>query len=59
MQQARETYGGGGDVGEIGGNAWGVDNIVEGELIDERGSLEKEGQWLQHISDPAQRAIRG
>jgi len=33
-------------VGEISGNTWGVDNIVESELIDERAGLEEEGQWL-------------
>lgn len=36
----------GGDVGEIGGNAWCVDDIVEGEFVDERAGLEEEGQWL-------------
>lgn len=40
------TYGLGGDVGEIGSNTGGVDNIVEGELIDERAGLEEEGQRL-------------
>ena len=43
---AFSTYGLGGDVGEIGSNTWGVDNIVEGELIDERAELEEEGQRL-------------
>ena len=33
-------------MGEIGSNTWGVDNIVEGELIDERAELEEEGQRL-------------
>ena len=33
-------------MGEISGNTWGVDNIVESELIDERAGLEEEGQWL-------------
>ena len=33
----------GADVGEIGGDAWGVDDIVEGELVDKRARLEKEG----------------
>lgn len=33
-------------MGEIGGNTWGVDNIVEGELIDERAVLQEEGQRL-------------
>jgi hypothetical protein len=38
--------GDGGDVGEIGGHAGGVDDIVEGELVDERAGLEEEGQRL-------------
>lgn len=33
-------------MGQIGGNTGGVDNIVEGELIDERAVLEEEGQRL-------------
>ena len=36
----------GADVGEIGGDAWGVDDIVEGELVDERACLEEEGEGL-------------
>lgn len=38
--------GDGGDVGKIGGHAGGVDDVVEGKLVDERASLEKEGQRL-------------
>lgn len=33
-------------MGEIGSNTGGVDNIVEGKLIDERAVLEEEGQRL-------------
>lgn len=33
-------------MGEIGGNTWSVDNIIEGELVNERGELEEEGQRL-------------
>ena len=38
--------GDGGDVGKVGGHAGGVDDVVEGKLVDERASLEKEGQRL-------------
>jgi len=38
--------GDGGDVRKVGGHARSVDDIVEGELVDERASLEKEGQRL-------------
>lgn len=34
-------------MGEIGGDTWGVDDIVESQLIDEWGGLEEEGQWLR------------
>lgn len=33
-------------MGEISGNTWGVDDIVEGQLIDEWAGLEEEGQRL-------------
>lgn len=33
-------------MGEVGSNARGVDDIVEGELIDQRGELKKEGERL-------------
>jgi hypothetical protein len=36
----------GGDMGEIGRNTWGVDNIIESQLINVWGVLEEEGQWL-------------
>lgn len=39
----------GGDVREVGGNTGGVDNIVEGELIDERGELQEQGQGLWRV----------
>ena len=32
---------------KVGGHTGGVDDIVEGELVDERASLEKEGQRLR------------
>lgn len=34
---------------QVGGNTGGVDNIVEGELIDERGELQEQGQGLWRI----------
>lgn len=34
---------------EIGSDTGGVDDIVEGELINERRELEEEGQGLRHI----------
>ena len=34
-------------MGKVGGHAGGVDDIVEGELVDERASLEEEGQRLR------------
>lgn len=34
---------------EVGGNTGGVDNIVEGELIDERGELQEQGQGLWRV----------
>lgn len=37
---------GSGDVRDIGSNTGGVDNIVEGELRDERRGLEEEGERL-------------
>ena len=43
------TYGGGGNVREIGSDTGGVDDIVEGELVNERRELEEEGQGLRHI----------
>lgn len=33
-------------MGQVSGNTGGVDDIVEGELVDERGVLEEEGQRL-------------
>jgi hypothetical protein len=40
------TYGGRGDVGEIGSDTEHVDDIVESELRDGLVRLEEEGQWL-------------
>ena len=41
------TYGDRGDVREIGSHAGGVDNIIEGQVINERGSLQQEGERLE------------
>jgi len=30
-------------VGQVGGDTWRVDNIVEGEVVDQRAGLEEEG----------------
>jgi hypothetical protein len=40
------TYGNRGDVREISSNTGGVDNIVEGKVINERASLQQEGERL-------------
>lgn len=37
-------------MAQIGGDAGGVDDIVEGELVDERAGLEEEGQGLGGVS---------
>ena len=34
------------NVGEVRGDAGGVDDIVEGEVVDEWAGLEEEGEWL-------------
>ena len=41
-----KTYGVGGDVGEVGSDTGSVDDIVQGELINQRAELEEEGQGL-------------
>jgi hypothetical protein len=46
MVKYQVTYSHGGDMAQIGGDAGGVDDIVEGELVDERAGLEEEGQGL-------------
>ena len=43
------TYSVGGDVGEIGGDTWSVDNIIERELVNEGAELQKQGQWLEWV----------
>ena len=40
------SYSGGGNVGEISCDTGGVDNIVEGELVNQGAVLEQQGQWL-------------
>ena len=41
------THGNGRDVGQVGSDTWGVDDIVEGQFGDQRRCLEQEGQWLE------------
>ena len=41
------AYSSGRDVRKVRGNTGSVDDIVEGELVDERASLEEEGQRLR------------
>lgn len=43
---ARVAYGGRGNVGEVGSNAGGVDDIVQGKFSDIGVGLEEQGQWL-------------
>jgi hypothetical protein len=45
----QHTYGHGGDVREISSHTGGVDNIVEGKLINERRGLEEEGERLNPL----------
>ena len=40
----------GGDVGQIGGDAGSVDDIVERKVVDQRAGLEEEGQWLANAT---------
>jgi hypothetical protein len=37
-------------VGQIGSDTGGVDDIVEGELVDELAGLEEQRQWLRRVS---------
>ena len=39
----------GADVRQVGGDAWGVDDIVEGEVVDERARLEEQREWLRKL----------
>ena len=43
-------YGDGGDVGQIGGDTWSVDDIVKSELLDERAGLEEEREGLANAT---------
>jgi hypothetical protein len=40
------TYGNGGDVGQIGSDTGGVDDIVEGKLVNQRRGLQQEREGL-------------
>lgn len=35
---------------EVGGDTWGVDDVVESELVDERTGLEQKRQWLTNAA---------
>jgi hypothetical protein len=50
MVRYQVTYSHGGDMAQIGGDAGGVDDIVEGELVDKRAGLEEEGQGLGELA---------
>ena len=41
-----KSYGNGRDVGEVGCDAWGVDHIVEGQLVDDGTRFTEQGQRL-------------
>jgi hypothetical protein len=43
------AYRGGGDVGKVGSNTRGVDNIVQSQLVDVRAALEEQGQGLANM----------
>lgn len=43
----RCTYGGGGDVRQVGRDTGGVDDIVEGELVDEGAELQQQREGLE------------
>jgi hypothetical protein len=45
------TYGTGGDVRQIGSNTGSVDDIVEGELVNQRRGLQEEREGLQEGND--------
>lgn len=47
LQEYTYTYGDRGDVREIGSHTGGVDNVIEGQVIHERGSLQQEGERLE------------
>jgi hypothetical protein len=40
------TYSGGRNVRQVGSDTRGVDDIKEGELVNERGELQEEREWL-------------
>jgi hypothetical protein len=44
------TYRAGGNVRQIGGDTGGVDDIVQGKLVNERGELEQQGQRLSNAT---------
>lgn len=53
----KNTYSLRGNVRQISTNTWGVDNIVEGEFINERAELQKQGQRLKRGKKVSVQAI--
>lgn len=47
IEKGLVTYGNGGDVREVSGDTGSVDDIVEGKLVNQRGSLEQEREGLE------------
>ena len=37
-------------MGQVGGDTWGVHDIVKGEVVDERARLEEEREWLANTA---------
>jgi hypothetical protein len=52
------TYRVGGDVRQIGRDTGGVDDIVQGELVNQRGELEEKGQRLSNTARGASNDCR-
>lgn len=46
LEQGFVTYGNGRDVGQVSRDTGSVDDIVEGELVNQRGGLEQERERL-------------
>lgn len=44
-------------MGQVGSNTGSVDNIVQGELVNEGAELQEEGQWLEKKGGLARSAL--
>jgi hypothetical protein len=53
-----KTYSNRGDVREISSHTRGIDNIVQGKLVNERRGLEEEGERLNKLISQAQYAYK-